>query len=53
MEKKDLNRFSKYENCIIYPPIGYISKEAKVNLQEIFVSNIENFLKGKPTNVVN
>lgn len=53
MKEEDLERFSKYENCIIYPPIGYISKEAKVNQQEIFVKNIENFLKGKPTNVVN
>lgn len=52
MRKEDLERFSKYKNCIIYPPIGYISEEAKVNKQKIFVSNIENFLKGKPVNVV-
>ena len=53
MSKENIKRFSKYENFVIYPPIGYISKEAKVNQQEIFVKNIENFLKGKPTNVVN
>ena len=53
MKKEDTERISKFDNCIIYPPIGYITKEAKVNQQEIFVSNIENFLKGKPTNVVN
>lgn len=53
MLEEDLKRFSKYDNCIIYPPIGYISKEAKVNQQEIFVKNIENFLKGKSINVVN
>ena len=53
MKNEDTERFSKFDNCIIYPPIGYITKEAKINQQEIFVSNIENFLKGKPTNVVN
>ena len=53
MKKEDLEELSKLENCVIYPPIGYISEEAKVNKQKIFVGNIENFLKGKPTNVVN
>ncbi|HLD57810.1 MAG TPA: hypothetical protein VJA47_05860 [archaeon] len=53
MKKEDLDKISKYENCVVYPPIGYISKEASVNKQNIFVENIENFLKGKPTNVVN
>jgi len=53
MTKEDLKRFSQYDNCIIYPPIGYISKEAGIAKQEIFVSNIENFTKGNPTNSVN
>ena len=53
MTEKDLNRFSKYDNCIIYPPIGYISAEAGIAKQEIFVSNIENFIKGNPINCVN
>jgi glycerate dehydrogenase len=52
MEKKDVDRLAKYKNCIVYPPIGFITKEARVAKQEIFVSNLENFLKGKPTNVV-
>ncbi len=52
MKKEDLERFSKFRNCVIYPPIGYISKEAKANKQEVFVSNIENFLSGNPKNVV-
>ena len=50
MTKEDLGRFSKYDNCIIYPPIGYISKEASIAKQEIFVNNVENFIKGTPTN---
>lgn len=53
MTKEDLEKLSKYDNCLIYPPIGYISKEASIAKQEIFVGNIENFLAGKPTNRVN
>ena len=53
MVQKDLARLSKYKNCIIYPPIAYISREARFAKQEILIKNIENFLKGKPSNVVN
>jgi lactate dehydrogenase-like 2-hydroxyacid dehydrogenase len=50
---EDLKRLSKYDNCVIYPPIGFVTKEARVAKQRIFVENIENFLKGSPTNKVN
>ncbi len=53
MTKENLERLSKYPNCIIYPPIGYITKEAGINKQEIFAKNLENFLQGAPTNKVN
>lgn len=53
MMSEDLKRLSRHENCIIYPPIAYISQEARIAKQEIFVNNIENFLKGSPTNRVN
>ena len=53
MTKENLERLSKYANCIIYPPIGCITKEAEINKQEIFIGNIENFLQGLPTNKVN
>ena len=49
----DAKRLSQYENCILYPPIGLMTEEATKLKQEILVSNIENFLKGKPTNRVN
>lgn len=52
MNPQDLDRLSKYKNCIIYPPIG-ISTEARINKQNVFVNNLESFLKGKPVNVVN
>lgn len=53
MKQEDLDRLHQYKNCIIYPPIAFISKEARINKQVLFLGNIENFLKGKPTNVVN
>lgn len=53
MKEEDVKRLLQYKNSIIYPPIGYISEEAKLTKQEIFVSNIENFLKGSPINVMN
>jgi len=53
MEKKDVEKLAKYKNCIVYPPIGFITNEATVLKKEIFVSNLENFLKGRPSNQVN
>ena len=52
-DPKDMNKLSKYPNCIIYPPMAYITDEARIIKQEMFVSNIENFLQGKSKNVVN
>jgi phosphoglycerate dehydrogenase-like enzyme len=46
-------RLLAFNNCILYPPIAYTTKEATNLKQDIFVSNLENFLKGKPTNKVN
>lgn len=53
MSADDLKKISKFENCIVYPPMAYISKEAAVNRREMFTSNLENFVKGKPQNIVN
>ncbi|OGH50234.1 MAG: hypothetical protein A3H17_03920 [Candidatus Levybacteria bacterium RIFCSPLOWO2_12_FULL_37_14] len=53
MVKEDIEKLSKYKNCIIYPPIAYVSKEAAENRKRIFIQNIEAFLKGKPENIVN
>lgn len=52
MKSEDLKRLSKYKNCIIYPPIAYISKEAGEAKQRIFIENMENFLKCFPSNLV-
>jgi phosphoglycerate dehydrogenase-like enzyme len=53
MTPEDLKRLSKHANCVIYPPIAYVTKEARMAKQEIFVGNMESFLKGSPKNVVN
>ncbi len=50
--EEDLKRLKAFKNCIIYPPIAYVSKEATKNKQEVFIRNIENFLKGNPINSV-
>jgi glycerate dehydrogenase len=52
INEKDLRTLLKYQNCIIYPPIAYVSKEAAENKRRIAVENAEAFLKGKPQNVV-
>ena len=52
MKQEDLDKLSNYKNCIIYPPIAYVSEEARITKQEMFVGNMGNFLKGSPVNVV-
>ena len=42
-----------FKNCILYPPLAFATNEARVLKQEMLISNAENFLKGKPTNIVN
>lgn len=53
MHEEDLKKICKFENCVIYPPMAYISKEAAVNRREMFTSNLESFLRGKSKNIVN
>lgn len=52
MTEEDLKKLLSYKNCIVYPPIAYVSKEATLNKQEMFTSNIENFLNGIPKNTL-
>lgn len=46
-------QLSQYKNFLMYPPIGYTTKEATIKKQEIFVGNVESFLEGLPVNKVN
>lgn len=52
MPKEELAKLTGYKNCIAFPPIGFITEEARKNKQEIFVNNIKAFLIDKPQNVV-
>lgn len=52
MDEKDIKMLSKHKNCIIYPPIAYISNEAMELKKVMFIENLENYLKGSPVNVV-
>ena len=53
IDHKLARKFLRTKNCIIYPPIAFRTEEANITRWETFVSNIENFTKGKPQNVVN
>jgi len=53
MTLEDIKRLKEFKNCVIYPPIGFTTLEATELKKEIFVSNVENFIKGKVINKVN
>ena len=53
MLAENLKKLVRHSNCVIYPPIGYVSREAGIAKQEIFIANLEHFLKGTPINKVN
>lgn len=48
-----MKKLLQFKNCVVYPPMAYITDEARIAKQRIFVENIQNFLKGTPTNKVN
>ena len=41
------------KNCLITPHIAWASLEARTKLLNIFLENVESFVKGTPVNVVN
>ncbi|MBI4999746.1 hypothetical protein HZB97_03180, partial [Candidatus Gottesmanbacteria bacterium] len=48
IESSLAKRFLKTKNCIVYPPVAFRTEEVNTARWETFVSNIENFVKGKP-----
>lgn len=47
------NPLLKAKNCIITPHTAWISLEARIRILNVTESNIANFVKGHPVNVVN
>ncbi|MEG2119898.1 MAG: D-2-hydroxyacid dehydrogenase, partial [Pseudoflavonifractor sp.] len=43
----------KAKNCIITPHISWAPKESRQRLMDVAVQNLERFLEGTPSNVVN
>ena len=41
------------KNCLITPHISWAPKESRKRLMDIAVSNLQEFLKGTPKNIVN
>lgn len=52
MTKEDLTKLKAYPNAVLYGPIGFITKEARLRMQELFIGNMTGFLEGKLQNVV-
>ena len=47
------NPLVKAKNCIITPHIAWAPTASRSRLMDIAVSNLENFMAGKPQNMVN
>jgi len=53
MPTEELAKISKFENCVVYPGIAFLSDEARIAKQEIFINNITGFFAGSVQNKVN
>lgn len=53
MPADDLNKLKQYSNCLLLPAIAFITAEARINKQEIFLGNMTGFLEGNIQNQVN
>lgn len=53
MEPEDLQTLKAFSGTVLYPAIAYISDEARIAKQEIFIGNMRCFLEGIVTNRVN
>jgi lactate dehydrogenase-like 2-hydroxyacid dehydrogenase len=53
MNEEEISKLSKHPNCVLYPAIAFLSDEARIAKQEIFIANMQAVLNGKPQNTVN
>ncbi len=52
MSEDNLSKIKQYSNCLLLPAIGFITAEARINKQEIFIANMNGFLEDKSQNKV-
>lgn len=52
LTQEQWNRLRTFPNMIVYPAITNVTKEANQAREELFVRNIEQFLRGEPVNTV-
>jgi glycerate dehydrogenase len=45
-------RLARYRNCVMYPSIACITQEARQTKLGLLIENVENYLNGKPSNMV-
>lgn len=53
MTVEQLKTLQPMGNCIVYPAIAYLTREAGELKKHIYIDNIKNLLAGKPSNKVN
>lgn len=52
MTEEQLKALQPLDNCIVYPAIAYLSREAGQLKKRIYVDNLKNYLAGAPSNKV-
>jgi lactate dehydrogenase-like 2-hydroxyacid dehydrogenase len=52
MPEEEAKKLAGFKNCVLYPAIAFVSDEATIAKQEIFISNMEGFLNGEVKNNV-
>lgn len=52
MPAEELAKLKPFKNAVFYPPIAFLSDEARIAKQEIFIGNMKAALAGKPENTV-
>lgn len=53
MTSEEVAKFIKLDNAVLYPAIGFLSDEARIAKQEIFIGNMKGLLENKVQNRVN
>jgi glycerate dehydrogenase len=53
MEEEERKKLKAFNNCVIYPPIAFLSDEARIAKQEIFIANMKGVFEGSIQNKVN